>query len=179
MENYIEERTIEPINILIVFLLGIAAIVFIFASINSFDLRDNLQRTLIILTCVLYVIALFAFLYPKKTRTKLPEDKIVHVEKEVIKEVPKHIIKYREKPVIKEVEKIIEKPMTKLALLEVEKKEKPKSKYVGSSYKEIYHLRNCRFSGAIKKRYLIEEDDKKYFKLRGYEPCKVCNPDKA
>ena len=30
----------------------------------------------------------------------------------------------------------------------------------------------------IKEEYLVEENDKKYFKLRGYHPCKTCNPDK-
>ena len=60
----------------------------------------------------------------------------------------------------------------------VEKVEPKKSKYVGSNYNEKYHLRTCRFAGVIKKKYLVEEDDRKYFKLRGYEPCKVCHPEK-
>jgi hypothetical protein len=110
----------------------------------------------------------------------MPEPQII--EKEVEKIVEKPVIEYREKPVIryKEVPKEVvkEEPRIRYAIVEAEKKEEKKSKYVGSTYNERYHLRNCRFAGVIKKEYLVEEDDRKYFELRGYEPCKVCNPDK-
>jgi len=49
---------------------------------------------------------------------------------------------------------------------------------MGSTYNEKYHLRTCRFSGAIKPKYLVEENDLQYFKLRGYAPCKVCHPER-
>jgi hypothetical protein len=137
---------------------------------------------LIIFTSIIYGVVLFAFLKPKKLRKylEMPEPQII--EKEVEKIVEKPVIEYREKPVIryKEVPKEVvkEEPRIRYAIVEAEKKEEKKSKYVGSTYNERYHLRNCRFAGVIKKEYLVEEDDRKYFELRGYEPCKVCNPDK-
>lgn len=183
--EYIEEKRIEPINILIVFLIGLAASLFLLGSIDSFDIKGNLQTVLIISTCVLYAVALVAFLWPKKVKTPIEIDPEI-VDRVVEKVVEKPVIKYiKESPELKTVElpivknqtKVVEGP-TKIALVQVQKKKKHKTKYVGSSYNEKYHLRKCRFAGAIKKQYLIEEDDKKFFKLRGYEPCKVCNPDK-
>lgn len=76
------------------------------------------------------------------------------------------------------VEKFVEMPIIKEKIVEKEKVEPKKTKYVGSTYNERYHLRECRFSGAIKPEYLIEENEREYFRLRGYTACKVCNPDK-
>lgn len=189
--EYIEERHVEPINILIVFLIGLAAALFLIGSIDSFGIAGTLQTVLIISTCVLYAIALVAFLWPKKTLTPIEIEPEV-IEKEVERIVEKPVIKYVERegkketdlksvevPIVKTITRTIKEPgKTKIALVEVEKKEEKKSKYVGSSYNDRYHLRTCRFAGAIKPEYLIEEDDKKFFELRGYVPCKVCNPNK-
>jgi transposase len=155
------------------------------------ELDDAEVQLLSVLVIIALIIASFFFLRSKKIRTPLntpmriiekPVEKIVI--KEVIKEKP--VVKYKEKKI--PVEKIVtkevikEKPgKTKIALIEVEKKKepaKPRSKYVGSNYNEKYHLRTCRFAGAIKKEYLIEENKNKFFKLRGYTPCKVCHPEK-
>jgi hypothetical protein len=180
MESYIEEKKIEPINILIIFLIGIAAALFLIGSIGSFNLKGTSQTTLIIATIIIYLIALVAFLYPKKIRTKLAHPKPEIIEKEIIKTIEKPIIKeitkYKEKPIIKTIKKEVPKHI----IIEKEKIIPPekKSKYVGSSYNEKYHLRTCRFAGAIKKQYLVEEDERKYFNLRGYAACKVCEPEK-
>lgn len=177
MENYHEEKKIIPIHILVVFLLGLAAILFIIGSIGSFDLESKSQNSIVIITTIIYIIIAIAFLYPHKKKTMItpPEPEVIEriktIEKPVI--VNKEIIKYRDKPV---EHKIIEVEKIKPIIIEKEKPEIKKSKYVGSSYNEKYHLRTCRFSGVIKKKYLVEEDDKKYFKLRGYAPCKVCKP---
>lgn len=188
VKQYIKEKHFEPINILIVFLIGIASILFLTGLFNTFDLSASLQKTIVITVSAIYFVATVFFLWPKKTLTPIEIEPQI-IEKEVIREKP--IIKYQK---IQETQKEKEKPIekkeneekskkenlekTKIALVEVEKKKQKKSKYVGSTYNERYHLRSCRFAGVIKKKYLIEEEDKKFFKLRGYAPCKVCNPDK-
>lgn len=181
-EGFLTEKRIEPINILIVFLIGVAAILFTVATIRTFSLEEDFRIFIFIAVGVVYLIVLFAFLKPKHITKILPKQdviiKTVEVEKpivqEVVKEIEKEVVKEVVKPIIKEVVKEVKEPV----LVEVKKKEPKKTKYVGSSYNEKYHLRSCRFAGAIKPEYLIEEDDPKYFKLRGYIPCNVCNPDK-
>ncbi len=177
-EGFIEEKRIEPMNILIAFLIGIGAALFVIGAIGSFELTGSAITFFMIAIILVYLIVAFALLVPRKHTIYLPEPGVV--EREVIKEiekpvekiVEKQVIKYRDKPVVKHVDREVLHPVL------VEKVEPKKSKYVGSSYGEKYHLRSCRFAGAIKKKYLVEEDDKKYFKLRGYEPCKVCHPEK-
>lgn len=53
-----------------------------------------------------------------------------------------------------------------------------KTKYVGSDYEHRYHLRTCRFIGAIKPEYLVESNNEEDFKKYNYKPCKACNPHK-
>ncbi|PJE81767.1 hypothetical protein COU58_00375 [Candidatus Pacearchaeota archaeon CG10_big_fil_rev_8_21_14_0_10_32_42] len=177
MPTYIQEKRIEPINILVIFLLGLAATLFILGSITSFSIENN--ETLMIIVAVVYVIAIVAFLYPKKKETHIhtPEPEVIERETFVEKPFEKVVIQYRDRPVIQEVEKHIAVPIIKEKIIEKEKVEPKKSKYLGSKYNQRYHLRTCRFAGAIKKEYLVEEDEKKYFKLRGYVACKVCHPD--
>jgi len=176
-QSYIEERKIEPINILIIFLLGLAAGLFILGAIDSFKMTNLNQQTLIIVVGIVYFISLIAFLYPKKRRTNLhtPEPEVIEKERIVEKPIFRDVIHYRDRNIIKEVEK----PVIKEKIVEKEKPIIKKSKYLGSKYNQRYHLRTCRFSGAIKPEYLIEEEDKNYFKLRGYKPCKVCHPEKS
>jgi predicted nucleic acid-binding protein len=177
-EGFIEERRIEPMNILIAFLIGIGAALFVIGALGSFELSGGAATFLMIAVIIVYLIVAFALLVPRKHTTFLPEPGVV--EREVIREVEKpidrivekHVIKYKDRPVVKHVDREVLHPVL------VEKVEPKESTYVGSSYNDRYHLRTCRFAGAIKKEYLIEEDDKKYFKLRGYEPCKVCHPEK-
>ncbi|MEA3414438.1 MAG: hypothetical protein U9Q99_02845 [Nanoarchaeota archaeon] len=181
-EEFIEEKIIEPINILLSFLIGIAAILFILGARGSFGLDESGFIILIAAVIVIYAFVVIVLLKPKKVLKKLPRDTIVEktqiIEKPILKkvQVPKTIIRYKEKPVIKKIIKEIEKPI--MTVIDKTKKESLKSKYVGSNYTESYHLRNCRFAGVIKPKYLLEENDRKYFKLRGYTPCKVCKPDK-
>ncbi|MBU2612556.1 MAG: hypothetical protein KKB62_02435 [Nanoarchaeota archaeon] len=178
MPTYIEEKHIEPINIVVIFLLGLAAALFVIGAITSFSVNNN--QTLIIIVGVVYLIAIGAFLYPKKKKTHIhtPEPEIIERERVINKPFIKEVIRYKDLPIEKIVEKRVHVPFIQEKIVEVEKEEPPKSKYVGSKYNERYHLRTCRFAGAIKKQYLVEEDDKKYFKLRGYKPCKVCEPNK-
>ncbi|MCR4327477.1 MAG: hypothetical protein NUV46_02755 [Nanoarchaeota archaeon] len=182
MPTYIEEKKIEPMNILVIFLLGLAAALFILGAITSFNIENN--ETLMIVVGVVYLIAIVAFLYPKKKGIHIhtPEPEVIERKTFVEKPVVREVIKYKDRPVMKEVVKEVEKhvkdPETHQTIIEIEKVEPKKSKYMGSTYNQKYHLRTCRFSGAIKKKYLVEEDEKKYFKLRGYTPCKVCHPEK-
>lgn len=175
--KYIEERKTEQINILIIFLLGIAAALFLIASIQSFQMSSLLKIILITSTSFLYIIAAVAFLWPRKIKTPIEiEPKII--EKTVFRNVEKPVIRYIKQPQKNEKEQPQKKEIQKVALVEVEKRKESKPKYVGSINNEKYHLRTCKFSKLIKKKYLIEEDDKKFFELRGYQPCKNCKPDK-
>ncbi len=175
-KSYIEERKIEPANALIVFLLGLASGLFILGAAGSFGLSGVIEQNLLLIVGVVYFIAVIAFLYPRKKRTHLhtPEPEIIEREKIIEKPIIKEVLRYKDRP----VDRIVEKPVTKREIVEVEKIEPKKSKYVGSTYNEKYHLRTCRFSGAIKPKYLVEENDKEYFRLRGFHPCKVCYPQK-
>ena len=178
-EGFIEERRIEPMNILIAFLIGLGAALFVLGALGSFEISGSAATFLMVAVIIIYLIVAFALLIPRKHTTLLPEPGVV--EREVIKEIEKHVdrivekqvIKYKDKSVIKQVDREVLHPVL------VEKVEPKKSKYVGSNYNEKYHLRTCRFAGVIKKKYLVEEDDRKYFKLRGYDPCKVCHPEKS
>jgi hypothetical protein len=178
-EEFVEEKIIEPINILLSFLIGIAGILFILGARGTFNLDESGLMIVIAAVIVVYAFVVIVLLKPKKVLKKLPRDKIIEktevIERPVLREVEKPVIKYKEKPVIKEVIKEVEKPV--VAIIDKTKKESKKSKYVGSTYTESYHTRTCRFAGVIKPEYLVEEDDRKYFKLRGYAPCKVCRPD--
>jgi len=183
-KKYKVEREFIPINLLIAFLIGLAAAIFIIASRETFKLSNSSQTLLTIFVGVIYLVITFFMLIPKKTKTPIdiPHRITFHHDpqekpKEVIKIVEKIVEKKVPVPVEKKVTKIVHKKGdAKIAIVHVEKKRKKKSKYMGSMYNEKYHLRTCRFSGAIKKKYLMEENDRKFFKLRGYKACKVCKP---
>lgn len=49
-----------------------------------------------------------------------------------------------------------------------------KKNYTGSTYRKIFHKRECRFADSIKDEYFIEHDDKEFFKKQGYKACKLC-----
>lgn len=152
-----ERKIIDPTNILLTFLIGVSAILFIIGSIASFELNQDKAITLAVTTIAGYVIIILFLLKPK----------IVH-------EKPHKIEKIIEKHTIKEIEKIVEKPVIKKII--IEKPEKKMPKYVGSTETERFHKNDCRFSKLIKDKYKVSEDDKKYFTLRGFKACKSCKP---
>lgn len=183
-KRYKIEREFIPINLLIAFLIGLAAAIFVIASKETFGLSSGSQALLSIFVGIVYLVIAIFMLLPKKIKTPvdIPERIVFHSDPE---KKPKEIVKVVEKIVEKKVPVHVEKKVTKvvhkkgdakIAVVHVTKKKKKKTKYMGSTYNEKYHLRTCRFSGAIKKQYLVEENDKKFFKLRGYIPCKVCKP---
>jgi Ca2+/Na+ antiporter len=53
------------------------------------------------------------------------------------------------------------------------KKDRTK-KFTGSTYRKIFHRKECRFADSIKDEYFIENDDKDFFKKQGYKACKLC-----
>ena len=62
-----------------------------------------------------------------------------------------------------------------------EKKTKMKN-FAGSTYRKIFHRRECRFADSIKDQYLVESDDVDFFLKQKYKPCKICmskNTDKS
>ncbi len=184
MEFEQEYYRADPFNFLITLLMGVAAIVLILAFSASFEVAGGDIYVLSGVVAFAYFVLVFLLFRFRKEKFIVPiQEKFIEkvVERPVDRPIVKEIFRDREKPVIKEVIREVEKPVFKRVpvLLEEEKSlELKKSKYVGSSYNERYHLRTCRFAGVIKEKYLVEEDDKKYFRLRGYEPCKVCEPNK-
>jgi hypothetical protein len=176
-----EKRVIEPTNILLTFLIGVVAVLFVIGSIASFDLDFNNSVTISVVTSFVYAVIVFFLLRPKivyeepKTIEKI-------IEKPIIREIEKII----EKPVIREIEKQIEKPAIKKIIFEKTKEKieenvkkqakKSVAKYIGSKETEKFHKASCKFAKLIKGEYKILENNKKYFLLRGYKPCKTCNP---
>jgi len=66
--------------------------------------------------------------------------------------------------------------------IEKQKEEKRTKNFTGSTYRKIFHRKECRFADSIKDQYLIESDDKDFFLKQGYKPCKICmskNTDKS
>jgi hypothetical protein len=178
--NYEQEYyRADPFNFLITLLMGVAAVVFVLAFSSSFEVSGRDIYVVSGIVALVYFVLVFLLFRFKKQKFVVPIQ-----EREIVKEIERPVVKevFRdvEKPVYHEVVKEVEKPVYHEVpvLLENKKPKVKKSKYVGSKYNERYHLRSCRFAGAIKKKYLVEEDERKYFKLRGYKPCKVCNPDK-
>lgn len=179
MENREVYYKADPFNFLLTLLIGLASVVLILAYSSSFETKGGDVYVLSGIVAFIYFILVFLLFRFRKQEIIIPfSERIVEKEIErppIVKEVYRNI----ERPVYKEIVKEIERPpIVKEVPLIIEKKEPKKSKYVGSKYNERYHLRSCRFAGAIKKKYLVEEDERKYFKLRGYEPCKICNPEK-
>lgn len=173
----------DPFNFLITLLMGVASVVFILAFSSSFEVSGMDVYVVSGIVALVYFVLVFFLFKVKKQKFVVPfQERIVEkfIDRPVDRPVVKEVFRDREKPVIKEVVREVEKPVIEKVpvLLENEKPKVKKSKYVGSKYNERYHLRSCRFAGAIKRKYLVEEDEKKYFKLRGYVPCKVCKPDK-
>lgn len=168
----------DPFNFLITLLIGVASVVFILAYSSSFETSGGDIYALSGIVAFVYFILIFIlFRFRKQEIVQQFSERVVEKEVErapIVKEVYRDV----EKPVYREIIKEIEKPVIKEVPFLVKEEKPKKSKYVGSKYNERYHLRKCRFAGAIKKKYLIEEDEKKYFKLRGYEACKVCHPEK-
>ena len=83
-------------------------------------------------------------------------------------------LQIKEVPGVKEVIKEVKVPV-------VSKVEAPKErnyKYYGSKEANTYHLRKCRFSGMIKKPYLVLRNTRGYFIKNKFRPCKNCNPQK-
>ncbi len=78
----------------------------------------------------------------------------------------------KEVPVVKEVEKkiIIEKKGNSSP--------KPNYSFIGSSLTKVYHLTKCRLSKSILAKYRIYSNNKKFFQVRKFKPCDVCNPNK-
>ena len=46
--------------------------------------------------------------------------------------------------------------------------------YVGSLDTKVYHRNSCRFAKTISKDYIDFNNNKDYFKNKGYKPCLVC-----
>ncbi len=170
MEKEVELFT-DPQNLIVSILLLAGGVLLVIASVGTFDLDKEQTITLSAVTTTALLILISVLLKPKK-REREKEQRII--EKPIIK---KEVVKEVQKPIIKKIIEKVEVPISK------EKKEKSKPvkprkryDYVGSKLTETYHKSKCRLGKSIKSKYRVKENDKKYFKLRGYKACKVCKP---
>ena len=82
-KGYSVERHFEPINILIVFLLGIASVLFIAASTQTFGIPQSLRPIFSIGIGIVYIISAVYFLRPKKVKKMALPQQTQIIEKEV------------------------------------------------------------------------------------------------
>ncbi len=168
MKSYFKNGKIKSANFLIFLLIGIAITLFIVGIISLPLLRKPNQEFLLIGILLVYLIAIIFFLYQEKFvkgQISKPE------RKEEVRETNfKTGVEDSKRITIEEKIEKLKNPLMKNA--------EEKKKYIGSSKEEKYHLKTCRFSGMIKQKYLIEKKDKKYFQLKKFTPCKICNPNR-
>ena len=171
-----KKKVIDPTNILLTFLIGVAAVLLVIGSIASFEL--DLNNTIILSASIAFLYAVMAFFLLKP---KIVEEETKTIERIIEKPIIKEIERIIEKPVIKEIKKQMKKPEIKKAISEstkkhLEKSKKVSAKYIGSTQTEKFHKSSCKFAKLMKNKYKISEDHRKYFTLRGYKACKSCKP---
>jgi hypothetical protein len=170
------KKVVDPTNILLAFLFGLAALVFVLAYTITFDPNQQYTLEITILTIAIYLIILIFLLNPKIVkRISETEIKEIGVPVPIIETITETI----EKPVFRDVIKTVEKKVIEKVFIEKPKKKpipRKTFKYIGTSESMTYHKASCRFSKLIKKKYQVKENDKKYFRLRGYKKCKYCKP---
>jgi len=107
---------------------------------------------------------------PFENKTIEIVERPVYIDRPVIQEiqvpVENKIIEVVDRPVYTERLVYRDKPKTKLHI--------KKYNYLASTEEKRYHLRKCRLSRIIKKKYKIQNDSAEFFKKRHYVPCKLC-----
>jgi hypothetical protein len=189
-----EEQNISGRNVLTAFFIGVIAVAILFSLIAFLDLGLFYSAIIAITIITCYAVILFFLIEPQKIleieRPVIKEvEKIVEknspiiqekiVEKPVYYEVAKPVFHQIEKPVVHQ--KIVEKPIYKGFVIGNTSKEKldiPKYNYIGSSLTKTYHLKTCRLGKSIKRKYAENKNDISYFKNKKYSPCKLCKPDR-
>ncbi|MBT4376812.1 hypothetical protein HOD29_05555 [archaeon] len=138
--------------------LAVACIMFFIAIINLFD--TTLLTKLIIIEILLIFYVVMLKLIPKIFSQSQPEIKIIE------KEVPFEVIK--------------EVPVVKIKTVKVKEKAPKihKAKFYGSTQASTYHRGTCRFSGMIKKEFLITKNTNDYFKKEKFHACQNCKPNR-
>lgn len=171
-----EYRTFTGENLAIAILLGCLTISgFILISLLfSFQLMQSILVALIVL--LIFLIVLLKPLFLKEVTQKIVETvetpvyREVYVDRPIIKEIPviREVIRKVSVPEYRDVIKniYIEKKRKKLNI--------PKYKFLGSTETKTYHLRACRFSKLIKRRYKISNNSKKFFTSKKFRACKKC-----
>ena len=178
-------RTFEWKNLVAAVLIG-ALLVGAFVITSFLLVLELLPMILVaLITLVVYSIFLFFLLEPRAVREinqriietiekpvyrevyfDRPVTKEVIVEKPVIKEVVRNVMVPEYREVIVEKPVYIERPRKKLNI--------PKYKFLGSTQAKTYHLRACRLSKLIKKKYKVSNNSKNYFKNKKFKACKIC-----
>jgi len=163
-------------NLAIAILIGCLAIFgFILISLLfSFNLIQ-----LILVSAIILIVFLLVLLEPQSYRevtkniletVETPVYREVYIDRPIIKEVPviKEVIRKVSVPEYREVIKnvYIEKKRKKLNI--------PKYKFLGSTETKTYHLRACRFSKLIKRKYKVSNNSKKFFTSKRFKACKMC-----
>ncbi|MEK6890437.1 MAG: hypothetical protein AABX35_04590 [Nanoarchaeota archaeon] len=179
-------------NIVIAIILGCLAISgFILISLLF---PFTLVQSILVASSILLVF-LLVLLEPQSYReitqkivetVETPVYREVYVDRPVVTEVPVYRKIYFDKPIIKEVpviKEVIRKVMVPeyrevIKKVYVERKKKklniPKYKFLGSTETKVYHLRSCRFSRLIKRKYKVSNNGKKFFTSKKFKACKIC-----
>jgi hypothetical protein len=127
-----------------------------------------------------YAIFLSALLEPKYITRRIIEPNEKPVYHEVYIDRPRVNEVAVEKPIIKETIRTVYVPEYKEVIkpMYIERKSKklniPRYKFLGSTQTKTYHLRSCRFSRLIKRKYKVSNNSKKYFVSKRFKACKYC-----
>ncbi|MEK6927642.1 MAG: hypothetical protein AABX11_04375 [Nanoarchaeota archaeon] len=152
-------------------------------SLFAFNLKNAMLVLVLFLELAFYVS--IVILLSERNKLKLIENPNIRVEERaVVQEVP--VIKevevekpvYVDRIVDRMVDRVVEKPVYLEKHIYHEKKRAklniPKYDYLGSSETKVYHLRSCRISRSIKRKYKISNNSKNYFVNNKYRACKLC-----
>jgi len=169
-----EKKVWNQKNIIFALILTILLIAIEFIAVILLELSPMDASVLGFLLIFIYAVVLFFLVEPTLVREIKSSDVRVIGDSGGVRIVERPVIRTVERPVIQEVEKVVKKPVP----FYIEKKRKklniPKYKYVGSSESKTYHKKSCRLGKLIKKKYKLNSNTESYFKIRKFEPCKVC-----
>jgi len=96
--KYKIEHKFIPINLLIAFLIGLAAAIFVIASKETFNLDSGSQTLLTIIVGIVYLVTAIFMLLPKRVKTPVEIPKTIVFQSDPQKK-PKEIIRIVEKKV--------------------------------------------------------------------------------
>ena len=165
-----EKKRVFIVNSVYLSLLTLAFISIYVVFTNVFRL-SFLQNFLILLIFIAAYLILFKIIWNVRKSFLFLDNLLLEPEKQKFEMIPEV-----NDPIVDEIIKEITVEESK----PVPKKKAPSRKYkfYGSTDAMSYHKESCRFSGMIKKKYLVKKNNKDYFKKNKFKACGTCKPDK-